>query len=81
VPQDCGVRHQFRTQLGKFLRQRRGEMTLREFAKKIGISDSSLQRIEIGEQNVSLDTLEEMLGRLKCSISEVFPTGDSKIQY
>jgi DNA-binding Xre family transcriptional regulator len=42
------------------------------FSRKLGISCSSLQRIEMGEQNVTLSTLELLLKRLKCRISEVF---------
>ena len=47
-------------------------MSLRVFAKKIGLSSSHLQRIESGEQNVSLDTLEMILERLKVGLSDVF---------
>jgi transcriptional regulator with XRE-family HTH domain len=59
-------------QLGRFLRKKRGDLTYQQFARKLGISDSSLQRMELGEQNVTLATLEQILGRLKCSVSEVF---------
>jgi transcriptional regulator with XRE-family HTH domain len=62
-------------QLGRFLRKQRGEMTLTLFARKLGISSSSLQRMEMGEQNVTLKTLELLLKRLKCGISEVFDDG------
>ena len=59
-------------QLGSFLRERRGDMTLRDFARKAGLSSSTLQRLEQGEQNVTLDTLENVLRKLKVSILEVF---------
>ena len=59
-------------QLGQFLRKRRGEMTLPVFARKLGISSSSLHRMEMGEQNVTLKTLEHLLKRLKCSLTDVF---------
>ena len=62
------LRHQF----GKFLRERRGDMTLRDFARKAGLSSSTLQRLEQAEQNLTLDTLERVLDKLKVSISEVF---------
>ena len=58
--------------LGRFLRQKRGELTLSVYARKLGISSSSLHRIEMGEQNVTLDTLEQLLKRLKCRVSDVF---------
>jgi len=50
----------------------RGVVSLRVFAKKIGLSSSHLQRIESGEQNVSLDTLEMVLDRLKVTLRDVF---------
>ena len=66
------MRHRLRRQLGKFLRAKRGEDTLAHYAKKLGISDSTLQRLEIGEQNITVDTLENIIDRLKCSMSDVF---------
>ena len=62
-------------QLGRFLRQKRGDLTLPAYARKIGISSSSLHRMEMGEQNVTLKTLEQLLKRLNCGIADVF--GDS----
>ncbi len=58
--------------LVNFLRKRRGEMTLPAYARKLGISSSSLHRMEMGEQNVTLTTLKRLLKRLKCSASDVF---------
>src|SRR5579862_8517481 len=59
-------------QLGIFLRQKRGDMSYPAFARKVGISSSSLQRMEMGEQNVTLKTLEHLMKRLKCGIRDVF---------
>ncbi len=59
-------------QLGAFLRKRRGELTYQQFSRKVGISDSTLHRMEMGEQNVTLKTLEQICERLKCTISELF---------
>lgn len=39
----------------------------------MGISGSTLHRIELGQQNVTLDTLEVIMDRLKVNMSEVFP--------
>ena len=47
-------------------------MTFVEFGRKIGISASSLQRIETGQQNVTIDTLELLVTRLKCGTDEIF---------
>ena len=58
-------------QLGRFLRRKRGAKTLPAFARKLGVSSSSLHRMEMGEQNVTLKTLEILLKRLKCSVSDL----------
>jgi DNA-binding Xre family transcriptional regulator len=57
--------------LGAFLRKRRGDLTLLQFSKKLGISDASLHRMEQGEQNVTLNTLERISERLKCRVGEM----------
>jgi len=60
-------------QLGAFLRKKRGDLTYAQFAKKTGISDSTLHRLELAEQNVTLKTLEHLTERLKCSVADIFP--------
>jgi transcriptional regulator with XRE-family HTH domain len=59
-------------QLGAFLRKKRGNLTYQQFSRKVGISDSTLHRLEMGTQNVTLKTLEQLADRLKCRISELF---------
>ncbi len=59
-------------QLGAFLRKKRGDLTYQQFSRKMGISDSTLHRMELGEQNVTLKTLEQICDRLKCKVSEMF---------
>ncbi len=61
-------------QLGAFLRKKRGGLTYEQFSRKVGISDSTLHRMELGQQNVTLKTLEQICSRLKCSISDIFAT-------
>ena len=51
-------------------------MSLHAFARKLGVSTSSLHRMEMGEQNVTLKTLEHLLKRLKCNVNDVFNVGD-----
>ena len=46
-------------------------MTLMQFSKKLGISDASLHRLEQGQQNVTLKTLEQLSARLKCGVGEM----------
>lgn len=59
-------------QLGEFLRKRRGDLSYPAFARKLGVSSSSLHRMEMGEQNVTIKTLEYLLKRLKCNVKDVF---------
>ena len=59
-------------QLGAFLRKKRGALTYQQFSRKIGISDSTLHRLELGEQNVTLKTLEHICDRLKCKVADLF---------
>ena len=58
--------------LGRRLRELRGEDSQLAFAKKLGISKSSLNRMEIGEQNVSLKTLDILCRRLKRDVGDLF---------
>jgi DNA-binding Xre family transcriptional regulator len=48
------------------------ELWSQQFSREMGISDSTLHRMEMGEQNVTLKTLERICDRLKCKISELF---------
>lgn len=70
--QNADVAQRLAKQLGAFLRKKRGNLTYQQFSRKMGISDSTLQRLEMGEQNVTLKTLEHLSDRLHCKISELF---------
>lgn len=48
-------------------------MSHRNFARQLGISKSTLHRIEMCEQSVGLDMLEQLCTRLHCEIGELFP--------
>src|SRR5258708_5888548 len=61
------MRQTLDNQLAIFLRKRRGEMTYSAFAKKLGITPSSLFRLENCQQSVTLKTLQQIMDRLKCS--------------
>jgi transcriptional regulator with XRE-family HTH domain len=66
------VRARLRKDLAKFLKERRGNQTFSDFSRKVGISSSTLQRIEMGQQNVSIDTLQHIVNRLRCRMSDIF---------
>jgi transcriptional regulator with XRE-family HTH domain len=59
-------------QLGKFLRERRGEMTYAEFSRRLGLPPSTLHRLENGDQSVTLRGLQQIMKRLKCTLSDIF---------
>ena len=46
--------------------------TYHKISRNIGVSDSTLHRLEMGEQNVTLKTLEHLSDRFHCRISELF---------
>jgi DNA-binding Xre family transcriptional regulator len=71
----AGVAASMQKQLGEFLRKKRGKMSYPAFSRKLGLSSSSLHRMEMGEQNVTLKTLEHLLKRLKCNVNDVFNAG------
>jgi transcriptional regulator with XRE-family HTH domain len=58
--------------LGAALRKKRGDLTYVQFARKVGIGHSTLHRLELGEQNITLKTIEQLTKRLKCSVGELF---------
>lgn len=53
-------------------------MTLGQFSRKLGISDSSLNRIEMGAQNVSLATIQRIVDRLGTTVGEIFGEEDPR---
>ena len=59
-------------QFGRFLREKRGTATFAQFARRLGISTSTLYRLENGDQSITLQLLEQVLDRLKVSLTEVF---------
>jgi transcriptional regulator with XRE-family HTH domain len=61
-------------QLGQFLRLRRGDMTYAQFARKLGLPQSTVYRLERGEQSITLRRLQQVLDRLKCDLSDIFQT-------
>ena len=60
-------------QFGRFLRERRGDTSYAIFARKLGISASTLFRLESGVQSVTLGKMEDILKRLKADVWDVFP--------
>jgi transcriptional regulator with XRE-family HTH domain len=60
--------------LAEFLKKQRGELSYAEFARKTGITASSLFRLENGQQSITLTRLHGLLKKLKVTMDEVFPS-------
>ena len=60
-------------QLAQFLRKARASLSYADFAKKVGVSYTTLHRIERGEHHITLKKLETILNRLKVKLKDVFP--------
>ena len=58
--------------LARNLRKRRGQQTQEAYARKLGISRPTLNRLESATQNTTLTTLEQITKSLRCDISELF---------
>lgn len=63
-------------QLNVFLRRKRGDLTYEQFSRKIGLRASSLHRLELCQQSITLRSLQQILKRLKCRLSDVFPPAE-----
>jgi transcriptional regulator with XRE-family HTH domain len=70
--QHPSMRQSLDNQLALFLRKKRGEITYAVFARKLGITPSSLFRLENRQQSVTLKTLQQILDSLKCELTDVF---------
>ncbi|MGN6556122.1 MAG: helix-turn-helix transcriptional regulator [Verrucomicrobiota bacterium] len=60
-------------EFARYLRKARGSLSYAEFAKLVGVSHTTLHRIERGEHHITLTKLETILNRLKVKLSDVFP--------
>jgi len=58
--------------LAIFLKKARGDMTYAQFARKAGMTPSTLFRLENMQQSITLRRLEALLIRLKCSPKTLF---------
>lgn len=58
--------------LAKKLKKLRGNMGQREYALRLRITPSQLNRLEQGVLNTTLKTIDQLCRALKCSQSELF---------
>jgi transcriptional regulator with XRE-family HTH domain len=67
------VQNRLEQQLAEFLRKKRGKLTYQQFSRKLGLTQSSLFRLENGQQSITLRRLQQIMARMKCSLSDIFP--------
>ena len=60
-------------QLGRFLKAKRGDMTYAEFSRKLGVTASTLHRLENARQSITLRRLQQIMNRLNCTLTDIFP--------
>ena len=53
-------------------RRKAAGLNQRDFAKKAGVSKSTIDRLENAAQNTTITTLETLCGALKCNIEDLF---------
>jgi transcriptional regulator with XRE-family HTH domain len=57
----------------RYVRKARGSLSYADFAKKVGVSHTTLHRIERGEHHITLSKLETILDRLRIKLKDIFP--------
>lgn len=58
--------------LAAFLKKTRGETSYAEFAKKTGLTPSTLFRLENRQQSITIGRLEDVMARLKVTLQDIF---------
>jgi transcriptional regulator with XRE-family HTH domain len=62
-----------RKRLAAFIRQKRAGVPQRVFARKTGVAQSTIMRIENEDQNITLDTLEQLCKAFNVDVGDLFP--------
>jgi transcriptional regulator with XRE-family HTH domain len=66
------VRESLDSRFARFIRLKRGESTFAAFARRLGVTPSTLFRLENQQQSITLKSLESILKKLRCSLTDVF---------
>lgn len=56
-------------------------MPQRDFARKIGVAQSTIMRIENLDQNVTIDTLESLCKVFHADVADLFPRHETNREY
>ena len=63
----------------KFLRNKNTNLSQEEFATKVGLDRTYLSRVESGQKNITLETLDVICKGLGVTITEFFITYDEML--
>jgi len=63
----------------KFLRNKNTNLSQEEFAVKVGLDRTYLSRVESGQKNITLETLNEICNGLGVTITEFFLVYDEML--
>lgn len=66
------VEKKLKHQLAIFVRKKRGDLSVREYSKKIGLSKNTIFRIESEDHNVTISTLAHLCQVYRCSMGSLF---------
>ena len=58
--------------LAKNIRALRGDKTQDAFARRLGISQATLARLENGAQNTTIKTLQQICKAMRCDVGDLF---------
>ena len=67
------MRRNLDKQLARYLRKARGGLSYAAFSKRVGLSHTTLHRLERGEHHLTLSKLEVILNKLKIRMRHIFP--------
>lgn len=67
-----------RRRLANRLVELRGDRSQLQFSRDLGLSRSTLNRLEEGTQNVTLDILDGLCDRLNCDVAELFSAASER---
>jgi len=59
--------------LARFVKHRRGDRSMDDFRRQVGITQSTVFRPEQASMSITLRVLQQILRRLRCSLPEVLP--------
>lgn len=70
-----------RKRLAAYIRYKRAGVPQRVFARKTGVAQSTIMRIENEDQNITLDTLEQLCKAFNVDVGDLFPAQPARRIY